>query len=203
MIPSLNQPTDLQFNIHFPKVEAMALNSSCFLSLPSSVRRNHRVPLRIFAYHFCILLLFGAADICQRIALFQTELHSVEILLLRQGLIEVLFFLASGIVLLPVANSEFSCHKQMHIVNVYLWELVVVRLLPNFRNEVMKMVFGHLRALLRHSITLWIYLPLQMIAEEFAEDQSQLPVLGQITSQNQKLQDGYATADAPISLQSM
>ena len=32
------------------------------------------------------------------------------------------------------------------------------------------------RALLRHSITFWIYLPLQMIAEEFAVDRSQLPV---------------------------
>lgn len=29
---------------------------------------------------------------------------------------------------------------------------------------------------MRHGITLWIDLPLQMIAEEFAEDRSQLPV---------------------------
>ncbi|KAG6581120.1 hypothetical protein SDJN03_21122, partial [Cucurbita argyrosperma subsp. sororia] len=167
MIPSLNQPTDLQFNIHFPKVEAMALNSSCFLSLPSSVRRNHRVPLRIFAYHFCILLLFGAADICQRIALFQTELHS--------------------------CSSKFTSHRiglqGTHRVNVYLWELVVVRLLPNFRNEVMKM-----RNLLKIKANFqYLIYPTGSYPE----------VLGQITSQNQKLQDGYATADAPISLQSM
>ncbi|XP_023528923.1 uncharacterized protein LOC111791696 [Cucurbita pepo subsp. pepo] len=128
--------TDLQFNIHFRKVEAMALNSSCFLSLPSYVRRNHRVPLRI-----CLPLLHSSA----------------------------------------------------------------IRRRRSLRNCLL--------ALLRHSITFWIYLPLQMIAEEFAVDRSQLPVfdisnsgsygevLGQITSQNQKLKDGYATADAPISLQ--
>ncbi|XP_022156536.1 probable inactive shikimate kinase like 1, chloroplastic [Momordica charantia] len=70
-------------------------------------------------------------------------------------------------------------------------------------------------ALLRHGITLWIDLPLQMIAEEFAEDHSQLPafdistfgsyseVLGQITSLYQEMKDGYATADASISLQKL
>lgn len=39
--------TDLQFNIHLPKFEAMALNSSFSLSLPSSLRRNHSLPLHI------------------------------------------------------------------------------------------------------------------------------------------------------------
>ncbi|XP_038877384.1 probable inactive shikimate kinase like 1, chloroplastic [Benincasa hispida] len=70
-------------------------------------------------------------------------------------------------------------------------------------------------ALLRHGITLWIDLPLQMIAEEFAEDRSQHPVfdistsgsysevLAQITSLYQKIKDGYATADASISLQKL
>lgn len=38
------------------------------------------------------------------------------------------------------------------------------------------------RALLRHGITLWIDLPLQMIAEEFAEDRSQHPVFDISTS---------------------
>ncbi|XP_022928568.1 probable inactive shikimate kinase like 1, chloroplastic isoform X2 [Cucurbita moschata] len=70
-------------------------------------------------------------------------------------------------------------------------------------------------ALLRHGITLWIDIPLQIIAEEFAEDRGQLPVfdistsgsysevLGQITSLYQEIKVGYATADASISLQKL
>ncbi|KAG7022637.1 putative inactive shikimate kinase like 1, chloroplastic [Cucurbita argyrosperma subsp. argyrosperma] len=70
-------------------------------------------------------------------------------------------------------------------------------------------------ALLRHGITLWIDIPLQIIAEEFAEDSGQLPVfdistsgsysevLGQITSLYQEIKVGYATADASISLQKL
>ena len=38
------------------------------------------------------------------------------------------------------------------------------------------------RALLRHGITLWIDIPLQIIAEEFAEDRGQLPVFDISTS---------------------
>lgn len=38
------------------------------------------------------------------------------------------------------------------------------------------------RALLRHGITLWVDLPLQMIAEELAEDRSELPVFDISTS---------------------
>lgn len=35
---------------------------------------------------------------------------------------------------------------------------------------------------MRHGITLWIDLPLQMIAEEFAEDRSQRPIFDISTS---------------------
>lgn len=47
MNTTVSSLTDFQFNIHLPKIEAMALNSSFSLSLPPSLRRNHSLPLHI------------------------------------------------------------------------------------------------------------------------------------------------------------
>ncbi|XP_050235306.1 probable inactive shikimate kinase like 1, chloroplastic [Mercurialis annua] len=60
--------------------------------------------------------------------------------------------------------------------------------------------------LLRHGISLWIDVPLDMVAQGMPEDQSQLPesdseVLTQLVATYEQMRGGYATADATISLQ--
>ncbi|KAJ9132862.1 hypothetical protein P3X46_033688 [Hevea brasiliensis] len=67
-------------------------------------------------------------------------------------------------------------------------------------------------ALLRHGISLWVDVPLEMVAREMSEDNSQLPasemvsgdhleVLTQLVATYEEMRGGYATADATISLQ--
>lgn len=70
-------------------------------------------------------------------------------------------------------------------------------------------------SLLRHGILIWIDIPLDMIAKEAIRDGIQLSelelspsvtypeVLGQLTALYKQMQDGYATADATISLQKL
>ncbi|XP_012575455.1 probable inactive shikimate kinase like 1, chloroplastic isoform X2 [Cicer arietinum] len=62
-------------------------------------------------------------------------------------------------------------------------------------------------ALLRHGITLWIDLPLDIVARDVSEDQIQFSsgsypeVMDELGALYNKHKDGYATADAIISLQ--
>nr|GMC46230.1 probable inactive shikimate kinase like 1, chloroplastic isoform X1 [Ipomoea batatas] len=68
-------------------------------------------------------------------------------------------------------------------------------------------------ALIRHGISIWIKVPLQFVAREVVDDKFQLPasyvsisgsyseVLAQLTAVYEETQDGYATADATVSLQ--
>ncbi|CAK7328369.1 unnamed protein product [Dovyalis caffra] len=63
--------------------------------------------------------------------------------------------------------------------------------------------------LLRHGISLWIDVPLDIVAKGMVEDQTQLAaseshseVLGQLVTAYEGLRAGYGTADAKISLQS-
>ncbi|KAB1202855.1 putative inactive shikimate kinase like 1, chloroplastic [Morella rubra] len=74
-------------------------------------------------------------------------------------------------------------------------------------------------AFLRHGISLWIDIPLDMVAKGMLEEQSQLSeseiftseafselthddrVLGQLSALYEEMRDGYATADATVSLQ--
>ncbi|WJX70982.1 putative inactive shikimate kinase like 1, chloroplastic [Trifolium repens] len=68
-------------------------------------------------------------------------------------------------------------------------------------------------ALVRHGISLWIDLPLDIVAKDATEDQSQVPsfdistsgsypeVMDELVALHNKYKDGYATADAIISLQ--
>ncbi|XP_019183874.1 PREDICTED: probable inactive shikimate kinase like 1, chloroplastic isoform X2 [Ipomoea nil] len=68
-------------------------------------------------------------------------------------------------------------------------------------------------ALIRHGISIWIKVPLQFVAREVVDDKFQLPasqvpisgsyseVLAQLTAAYEETQDGYATADATVSLQ--
>ncbi|KAL8108820.1 putative inactive shikimate kinase like 1, chloroplastic [Apium graveolens] len=70
-------------------------------------------------------------------------------------------------------------------------------------------------SLLRHGILIWIDIPLDMIAKEAVEDGLELSelelsptvsypeVLDQLTALYKQMQDGYATADATISLQKL
>ncbi|KAL5797242.1 hypothetical protein ACOSQ2_002062 [Xanthoceras sorbifolium] len=55
-------------------------------------------------------------------------------------------------------------------------------------------------ALLRHGLSIWIDVPLDMVAREVVEDQSELPA-SELSALYKELRDGYATADATISLQ--
>ncbi|XP_031118358.1 probable inactive shikimate kinase like 1, chloroplastic isoform X2 [Ipomoea triloba] len=68
-------------------------------------------------------------------------------------------------------------------------------------------------ALIRHGISIWIKVPLQFVVREVVDDKFQLPasyvsvsgsyseVLAQLTAVYEETQDGYATADATVSLQ--
>ncbi|WJX66079.1 putative inactive shikimate kinase like 1, chloroplastic [Trifolium repens] len=62
-------------------------------------------------------------------------------------------------------------------------------------------------ALVRHGISLWIDLPLDIVARDVTGHQSQVPsgsnpeVMDELVAQYNKYKDGYATADAIISLQ--
>ncbi|KAK9272463.1 hypothetical protein L1049_002836 [Liquidambar formosana] len=68
-------------------------------------------------------------------------------------------------------------------------------------------------AFLRHGISIWIDVPLEMVAMGMIEDGHQLPaseksspgtiseVLSQLTVLYEEMRDGYATADATVSLQ--
>ncbi|KAL5860748.1 hypothetical protein ACOSQ4_002044 [Xanthoceras sorbifolium] len=213
--PSLHTPSPIPASFHFPAVSPtifpklrVITTTTCSLADDSTVNTTTKVAVKDSSLE----VKKKASDILSGLkgtSIFLVGMDNSIKTRLGKLLADALryYYFDSDSLVLEAAGGESAAKSFKESDEKGYWEAEteVLKQLSSMGRLVVCAGNGAVQsstnlALLRHGLSIWIDVPLDMVAREVVEDQSELPA-SELSALYKELRDGYATADATISLQ--